>query len=63
LNFHHQLLTDNSAAEEKQKHQKNKKINRGEREELGREEGKGKNKIIDLQKVSNCLHAGYDLLR
>jgi hypothetical protein len=38
LNFHHQLLTDNSAAEEKQKHQKN----RGEREELGREEGKEK---------------------
>jgi hypothetical protein len=42
LNFHHQLLTDNNAVEEKQKHQKKKTKNRGEREELGREEGKEK---------------------
>jgi hypothetical protein len=42
LNFHHQLLTDNSAVEEKQKEQKKKKKKKGEGEELGREEGKEK---------------------
>jgi hypothetical protein len=42
LNFHHQLLTDNSAVEEKQTQQKKTRKKRGEGEELGREEGKEK---------------------
>jgi hypothetical protein len=42
LNFHHQLLTDNSAVEEKQKHQNKKKQKIEEREKnlVGRRERK-----------------------